>query len=56
MGNHTYQVENRRAKLTATIEGKSLKDALKREGLDPEKWTLVVEPEVEAEELEEPSS
>ena len=41
MGNHTYQVENRRAKLTATIEGKSLKDALKREGLDPEKWTLL---------------
>lgn len=49
-------VENRKAKLTATIKGKSLKDALKREGLDPQKWSLVAQLEVQPEEPPNPIS
>jgi len=43
MENKKFVVENPKTHQRFTIEGKSLKDALKQEGLDPEKWLQVKE-------------
>jgi len=52
MVNKTFIVSHPKARSPITITGKTLEDALKKEGLDPETWKPVEnQPESEVEEL-----
>lgn len=43
MSEKTFVVSHAKARAPLTITGKTLKDALKKEGLNPERWRLVAE-------------
>lgn len=45
MANKTFTITHAHAREPLTIKGKSLKDALRKEGLDPDIWKEVQPPE-----------